>query len=107
MVVKTGRRKKYKRKKYVRRNRALLSIAVLVILLILAAIFINKCTNGRKEKTLDAVEEEGTGIVPEYPRVVSSATIGSTGDILIHMPVLNAFYTGYGYDFSPAFSYIE
>ena len=44
--------------------------------------------------------------LPEEPRVVSSVTIGSTGDILIHIPVLDAFWTEEGYDFTDAFTYI-
>ncbi len=42
--------------------------------------------------------------VPEH--VVSTATIVSTGDILMHEPVINTGKTGSGYDFESIFRYI-
>lgn len=42
------------------------------------------------------------------PYVVSSASIGVTGDVLIHSPVFNAMYNGNGiYDFSGIFTYVS
>ena len=46
---------------------------------------------------------EGEAPTPE-PVCVSSATLGATGDILLHMAVLEAFSVGEGFDFSPAFT---
>lgn len=45
--------------------------------------------------------------VPTEPYIVSTASVGVTGDVLIHSPVFNAAYEGSGnYDFSEMFTYI-
>ena len=46
---------------------------------------------------------EGEAPTPE-PVCVSSATLGATGDILLHMAVLDSFSVGGGFDFSLAFT---
>ncbi len=44
---------------------------------------------------------------PTEPYVVSTASLGVTGDVLLHIPVINASYQGNGvYDFSEIFTYI-
>lgn len=57
-------------------------------------------TDGEKDSYL---EEASLTLEPSR---IASATLGATGDILIHMAVLQAFATGDGYDFSPAFAYV-
>ena len=44
---------------------------------------------------------------PTEPYVTSTASIGVTGDIMGHMPVINAGKTSNGYDFDPIYSYIK
>ena len=44
--------------------------------------------------------------MPEPEHVVSTATIVSTGDILMHMPVISSGASGSGYDFNSIFRYI-
>ena len=48
---------------------------------------------------------EGT-TAPTEPYVVSTASVGAMGDLLMHLPVIQAAQTGSGYDFSPHFEYI-
>ena len=50
---------------------------------------------------------EPTTEPPTEPFIVSTASVGVTGDILIHSPVYNAAYQGSGvYDFRSMFTYI-
>lgn len=44
--------------------------------------------------------------LPQGPQVVSSATIGSTGDLLMHVQLINTSRVEGGYDFSPIFQYL-
>ena len=44
--------------------------------------------------------------VPTEPYVVSTASVGVTGDVLIHSPVYNAMLKNNVYDFSSIFTYI-
>lgn len=44
---------------------------------------------------------------PTEPFVESTASIGVTGDIMGHMPVINAGKTASGYDFSEIYTYIK
>lgn len=44
---------------------------------------------------------------PTEPHVVSTASIGVTGDIMGHMPVINAGLTDNGYDFNNIFTYVK
>jgi len=52
----------------------------------------------------DTNQDETTS--PVIPEVVTSITVGSTGDILIHPSVLAAFDMGDGHDFNGAFTYV-
>lgn len=55
--------------------------------------------------TEEATEPETTEPVPEH--VVSTATIGAMGDILMHLPVISSGRKGDGtYDFSSIFQYL-
>lgn len=44
--------------------------------------------------------------VPTEPYIVSTASVGVSGDVLIHSPVYNAAYQNGVYDFNSMFSYI-
>ena len=44
---------------------------------------------------------------PEKPVKESTATIGATGDVLMHMPCVRPAQTSNGYDFSPYFTHIR
>ena len=44
---------------------------------------------------------------PEPETIVATATISSTGDILMHMPVVNSGKTDSGYDFDKIFQYLK
>lgn len=57
------------------------------------------------EETEPPMETTEPEPVPEH--VVSTATIVSTGDILMHMPVIETGKTGNGYDFESIFRYME
>lgn len=44
---------------------------------------------------------------PEPEHVVSRATIGATGDLLMHKPIIDAAWTGSGYNFDSVFKYLS
>ena len=44
---------------------------------------------------------------PTAPTIVSTATISATGDVLMHMPVVNSGKTSSGYDFTGIFQYLD
>lgn len=44
---------------------------------------------------------------PTEPYVVTTASVGTMGDLLMHLPVIQAAQTGSTYDFSPHFAYIS
>lgn len=80
-------------------------LAVLFIIVLLAAGAFAVWKTG----ILNPVEEvvEDIRPVPDLPKVISTATIGATGDILLHTPVLNAHQTWDGYDFTYTFSNVS
>ena len=56
----------------------------------------------------DPTEETTEPTLPDPEHVVSTATIAATGDILMHMPVVNTgLQTDGSYDFSSIFRYLE
>ena len=44
---------------------------------------------------------------PTAPTIVSTATISATGDVLMHMPVVDTCKVSGGYDFTPIFQYLD
>ena len=44
---------------------------------------------------------------PTAPTIVSTAKISATGDVLMHMPVVNTTKVSGGYDFTPIFQYLD
>lgn len=78
-------------------------LVVLLIVLILVAggvFFVLK--SGILKQTGDVVTVVKP--LPEAPKVVRTATLGSTGDIILHLPILNAHQAGDDYDFTFVFS---
>lgn len=71
----------------------LLIIILVLIAAVVAVLFLRK----------GKAPEEDTRIILEDPRVESSMTIGATGDILIHSPIIDSVNYGGGYDFSDCF----
>lgn len=61
-----------------------------------------------QETESTVTEPEPTETKPEPVHVVSTATIASTGDLLMHLPVINAHLESDGtYDFTRAFQYLS
>ncbi len=85
-----------KRKKRGGKPGIVLVIVLVLIAAVVAVLFLQK----------DKEPEEDTRIILEDPRVESTLTIGTTGDILIHSPIIDSVYTGGGYDFSDCFRLI-
>ena len=44
---------------------------------------------------------------PTAPTIISTATISATGDVLMHMPVVDTTKVSGGYDFTPIFQYLD
>ena len=63
-----------------------------------------KPTETTQPPTTEPTAEPTT--VPTEPYVVSTASVGVSGDVLIHSPVYNAAYRNGVYDFNSMFSYI-
>ncbi len=74
----------------------LLIIVVVLLAAVIAGLFLT-----RKEEV-----EEDTRTVLAEPQIMESVTVGATGDMLIHTPIISAVYDGEGYDFSGCFSLI-
>ncbi|MBQ9031036.1 MAG: CapA family protein [Parasporobacterium sp.] len=83
-------------------------MSVLIAAIVAIILICNGIRRSEENPQTEALEnaDQENRLLPEQPKVISSATIGSTGDILIHIPVLDAFRTEYGYDFTDAFTYI-
>lgn len=66
-------------------------------------------TQPTTEAPTEAPTEPPTTQPPTEPPVtlLSSATVSATGDILMHMPCVQAGETSSGYDFSPFFTYVS
>lgn len=98
-------------------------VALTALLLILAVLlFAKSCTpqtpdittadtteSSGTNQTDDSTEDSGTEDPgPKEPYVVSSASVGVTGDLLMHLPVIDAAAIGNGkYDFSENFKYMK
>lgn len=117
---------KYYRKKRRRINPGfIITILFLISVLAIGAYFIvtsNSCAPSGSSSTGTAAAGTGgaaslppqtttsvptTAPAPTEPYVAATASIGVTGDIMGHMPVVNACATGSGHDFSPVFAYVK
>ena len=106
-----------------RRNRTNSLVVVLVVLLAVlsvAAIALSINDPGEPQlklpaetkpttQTTEPVTEPPVTEPPTEPPVtlVSTATISATGDMLMHLPCINAAKTDSGYDFSPFFTHLQ
>ena len=82
-------------------------VLLIVILLVVAGAVVFLLSSGILKKEEPEVVVEDTRPLPAAPAVVSTASIGSTGDIILHVPILDAHALGNGeYDFSYVFSNI-
>lgn len=83
-------------------------IAAIIIILALAVgvvvVFKTGLINFNNEGT-EVVQD--TRPLPASPKVVSTASLGATGDILLHSPILEATATWDGYDFTNVFSNVS
>ena len=112
-----------------RKKRSVLPVLILILLLVVLAVLLinrNSLFSGNDttppqtstipiQTTTDATTVVTTTAEPTVettvetkPFVVSKATVGVSGDVLIHSPVYNAAYRGDGvYDFNNIFTYIS
>lgn len=74
----------------------LLVILVILLVAVVAVLFLTK-----KDE-----EEADTRSVLAEPEIVESITVGATGDLLIHTPIISSVNTGSGYDFNGCFSLV-
>lgn len=116
------------KKKTNKRNRLLivvdLLLAALITVMILAALIIlpgrqtnpqlsatqptTLMTEAPTEETTEPETEPPTTLPPEPEHVVATATIGATGDVLMHLPVVNSGRQSDGsYDFESIFHYLS
>lgn len=89
----------------------------IVVMILASAILLAMCLSmpiGSKDKpdknaTIQFSQpEEVDHTVPEGPpQLVSTASIGVQGDLLMHLPVIETCVTGSGYDFSYIFQYMK
>ena len=101
------RRKQNVRKNRKRRKKKGIGglVALIIILVVLAAAVVVILKTGILKQPEEVVVVEDTRPLPAAPAVVSTATVGATGDIILHVPILDAHATGDGeYDFSYVFS---
>ncbi len=56
--------------------------------------------------TVPETTEEPTTVPPEPEHVVTTASIGTVGDLLMHKPIVDNYRSGSGWDFSDIFRYI-
>ena len=67
----------------------------------------NPTDETKKHGWFQQEETEPPTEAPTAPTIVSTATITNTGDVLMHMPLVNSGKTSSGYDFSGMFQYID
>lgn len=101
------------RRKAIRRRRIFLAGCALVLAVLIGLIvWVISALTGSDENTPSKKEDSTSQTSPkeeeeEKVRLVSSATVINTGDILIHNPVLNGAKSGDTYDFSAFFPNVK
>lgn len=107
------------RRRRKRRNGNQIVILLAVLLLILASMLLIKACNTEDndpdntgvhaDTTSGTTTAPATTVTtgPTEPYIVSTASVGVTGDVLMHGPVINAAATGSGYDFNENYMYIK
>ncbi|MBR7070607.1 MAG: CapA family protein [Clostridia bacterium] len=99
------------RKKAIRRRRIFLAVCAVILtgliaLIVWGASAISHVVR-QEDKKQDTVSEKTSSTEKEPVKLVSSATVINTGDILIHNPVLNGAKSGDTYDFSAFFPLVK
>ena len=90
-------------------------IVILAVLFIVMAVMLvaKSCSKSDTTDTPATSSSEAStsnteSSTPDVPRVVSTASVGVTGDVLMHKPVIDsATVTDGNYDFSALFTYIQ
>lgn len=95
-----------------RKTLLIILIAVICALSVSTAIFSFVLSSGKIEPSTSApdttVTEPVTEPEPRLPYKVSSVTLGSAGDVLLHIPVINSAKNSDGvYSFDKIFSYVS
>lgn len=101
-------RKHIRKQKRQRMLRGILiaAVAVLVLAVLAGGIALLVATIGGNDGSGQPTATTTTG--PREPAVAATATLGSSGDILIHTPVLKSAKVSSGvYDFGPMFQYMK
>lgn len=111
------RRKPQKRRRRLNPNFIVLCIIVLVLLLVLIfsiSSLLRGCTDSESPLSsessptdISASPSESSEPTEPFEPVVSTATISVTGDVLMHMPVINSCLSGDTYDFTGIFQYLD
>lgn len=113
-----GRYENRQRRKRSGGNGIIMLLAALLLVLA-AMLFIKSCIGEDTEPSRTGMDTGTTGTSsaaitettettgPTEPYIVSTASVGVTGDILMHGPVIKAAATGTGYDFSENYEYIK
>ncbi len=84
-----------------------LTAAIIIILLLAAGVVVVFKTGIISFNSEEAEVAQDTRPLPAAPQVVSTASLGATGDILLHTPMLEACATWDGYDFSNVFANVS
>ncbi|MBQ9914479.1 MAG: CapA family protein [Clostridia bacterium] len=86
-------------------------LAVFCAVMVCSVAFVLILSTGKIEGTTPAptlTSESTTEAVPEGPYKVRTVTVGSAGDVLLHIPVLNSSKQGDGtYNFDKIFTYVS
>ncbi len=93
-----------------RKRRIKLALILLIFALVIAIIVVGAMLAVQTIGNLigDDTPTTTTTTAPREPAVVSTATVGNSGDILIHTPVLRSAKVSSGvYDFDPMFEYLK
>ena len=105
-----------RRKKQLVKALIALNLALIIAIVAVGATLVIKLLGGNKitvgpsdgDKSPTGGTTTTTTVAdPLEPKVIATATVGNSGDILIHSPVLNAAKVSSGvYDFDPMFQYL-
>ncbi|MCF0228978.1 MAG: CapA family protein [Parasporobacterium sp.] len=88
-----------------KKSKAPLVAVIIIVILIAGGAFAAWKTGVFSNKPQQVVDEIKP--VPAAPAVISTASIGSTGDVILHTPILDAQWNGYEYDFSNVFANVS
>lgn len=103
-----------RRKKRIIKALLALNVALIVAIVAVAGVLVVRLFSGSKvtvgpsgDKTTATTTTTTTVAGPREPKAVATATVGNSGDILIHSPVMRAAKVSSGvYDFDPMFRHL-